>query len=143
MTKRKFSSSWLKSIVLPIPTSGKDHSNPTNYRPIPLTNILCKTLKRMVNSRIIEHQEQNNILSKFQCGGRRKRSTIDHLIFLESTIRKGQANNEEMVSIFFDMEKAYDTTWRYGILENIYSIGVQGEITIFIRKVPKQKEISS
>ena len=34
-----------------------------------------------------------------------KRTTIDHLLSLEATVRKAQANSEHIVSIFFDMEK--------------------------------------
>jgi hypothetical protein len=28
------------------------------------------------------------------------------------------------VSIFFDLEKAYDTTWKYGILKDLFDMGL-------------------
>ncbi|GBM46239.1 RNA-directed DNA polymerase from mobile element jockey [Araneus ventricosus] len=32
----------------------------------------------------------------------------------------------------FDMEKAYDRTWRYGIMRDLYRIGLRGNLPIFI-----------
>jgi hypothetical protein len=42
------------------------------------------------------------------------RSTLDHLVRFETFIRNAFAKKEHAVSIFFDLEKAYDTTWKYG-----------------------------
>jgi hypothetical protein len=37
--------------------------------------------------------------------------TLDHLVRFETFIRNAFAKKEHAVSIFFDLEKAYDTTW--------------------------------
>ena len=74
-----FPQCWRESIVIPIPNPGKDHTHDTNYRPIALTNVLCKVMERMIKKRLLQYLEQNKVLSKFQCGGRRDRSTNDHL----------------------------------------------------------------
>ena len=31
-----------------------------------------------------------------------------------------------MLSVFFDLEKAYHTTWRYGILQDLHILGLRG-----------------
>ena len=33
-----------------------------------------------------------------------------------------------MVSIFFDLEKAYDTTWRYGIMKGLHDMDLRGRL---------------
>ena len=33
---------------------------------------------------------------------------------------------------FFDLEKAYDTTWKYGILKDLHKIGLRGNLPKFI-----------
>jgi hypothetical protein len=38
---------------------GKDHSEPSNYRPIALTSCVCKTMERMINARLIWFLESN------------------------------------------------------------------------------------
>lgn len=40
--------------------------------------------------------------------------------------------NEYLVSIFFDLEKAYDTTWRYNILQELLNHGLKGNLVHFI-----------
>ena len=47
-----FPESWRLATIIPIPKPGKDHAEPTNYRPIALTSCLCKTLERMINKRL-------------------------------------------------------------------------------------------
>ena len=62
------------------------------------------------------------------------KSTIDHFVRLESFIRDGFLNKQEVVSIFFDLEKAYDTTWKYGILKDLHEAGLRGRMPVFISK---------
>ena len=58
-----------------------------DYRPIALTSCVCKTMDGMINKRFVWFLESNNILSNIQCGFRKNRSTIDHLVRLETVIR--------------------------------------------------------
>ena len=36
--------------------------------------------------------------------------------------------------IFFYLEKAYDTTWKYGILKDLFDMGLKGKVPTFISK---------
>ena len=38
-----------------------------------------------------------------------------------------------IILVFFDLEKAYDTAWRYGILKVLHDIGLWGELPLFIK----------
>ena len=40
-------------------------------------------------------------------------------------MRKAKANSEQVVSIFFYMEKSYDLTWRHGNLMDIHEAGIE------------------
>ena len=101
---------WLESTIIPISKPEKHPTNHSIFRQIVRTSVLCKVMERMVNVRLVDFFDQKRTLSTLQCGGRAKRTTNDHLLSLEATVRKAQANNEQVVSIFFDMEKAYDLT---------------------------------
>ena len=37
-----------------------------------------------------------------------------------------------MEHVFVDLEKAYDTTWRYGILKDMHKLGLRGRLPTFI-----------
>lgn len=77
--------------------------------------------------------EHHGLLSTFQCGFRRHRSTTDHLVHLETAIQDAFRHHEHLVAIFFDLEKAYDTTWRYGILRQLHAWGVRGHLGLFLQ----------
>jgi len=127
-----FPEQWRESIIVPVPKPGKEHSDPLNYRPISLTSVLCKTMERMVNNRLVDYLSSVGDFGLRQCGGMKGRSTIDHLVRMDEAIRRAFVNGEHLVSVYFDLEKAYDTTWRYGIIRDLYRLGLRGRILQFI-----------
>ena len=132
--------SWKEATVIPIPKPGKDNTNPNNYRPIALTSCICKTLERMINERLVWYLEKNNIITEFQSGFRHQRSTNDHLVRLETFIREAFIKKEHLLAVFFDLEKAYDTTWKYGIMNDLHEIGLKGRLPIFVQNFLSNRE---
>ena len=116
-----FPTSWKPAIIIPVHKPGKVLSDPSSYRPI--TNCLCKTMELMVNSRLTWYLEHHKVITEYQSGFRRRRSTVDNLVTLETSIRDAFVGRKHLVSIFFDLEKAYDTTWKYDILLDLYKTG--------------------
>ena len=80
----KFPESWELATIIRIPKPRKDHAELTNYRPIALTSCFCKTLERMINTRLVWYLEFNNLISPLQSGFRSERSTNDNLVRLET-----------------------------------------------------------
>ena len=123
---------WREATIVPIPKPGKDHTSSLSYRPIALTSCLCKTMERMVNERLIWYLESKFLITMYQSGFRRHRSVIDHLVRFETFIRDAFMRGHHMVSIFFDLEKAYDTTWKHGIMKDLHDAGLRGHLPVFI-----------
>ena len=128
-----FPPSWREEIVIPIPKPGKDHLDPSNFRPIALTSCLCKTMERMINARLMWSLESQGLLSEKQRGFRKNHSTLDHLVCFETLIRNAFVKKEHVLTIFFDIEKAYDTTWKHGILADLWNLGFRGHLSRFIQ----------
>ena len=124
---------WEIANVLPFCKPGKDRFVPTSYRPIALTSCLCKLMEKMVNVRLVWFLECKSILSPAQCGFRKMHPTTDVLIRLESSICEAFASKQHHVTVFFDLEKAYDTAWRYGILKAVHECGLRGKMPLFIK----------
>ncbi|OOZ28992.1 hypothetical protein BOW34_12860, partial [Solemya velum gill symbiont] len=40
---------------------------------------------------------------------------------------------EHVVTVFFDLEKAYETTWQYGILKDLFDFELKGRLPVFIQ----------
>ena len=51
-----------------------------------------------------------------QCAFRKQRSTTDYLVRLECFVREAFAQRQHAVGVFFDLEKAYESTWKFGIM---------------------------
>ena len=77
--------------------------------------------------------ETNGLITNMQTGFRKRRGTIDHLIRLETFIREAFIRKQHLTAVFFDLEKAYDTTWKYGILRDLYNLGFRGRLPMFIK----------
>ena len=93
----------------------------------------------MVHVRLSWFLEKNKILSSTEFGCRKNRSTLDSLTCLEHQIRKGFEQRKLTVAILFDIQKAYDTTWRYPILRSLYNNGLRGNLPIFIKNFPSER----
>ena len=129
---RTFPEEWREAYIVPIPKPDKDLSNPANFRPISLTSCLCKLMERMINNRLTWFLESNGYTSRWQSGARANRTTTDQLVRLEGYIREAWARKEHVVSVFFDIEKAYDTAWKYGVLSDLHKKGLRGNLLAFI-----------
>ena len=79
----------------------------------------------MVNNRLMWVLEFKGLLAS-------DRSTADHLVRFDSYIRNAFAPKEHVLAIFFDLEKAYDTTWKHGILSDLYDLDFRGHLPTFI-----------
>ena len=78
-----------------------------------------------MNSRLTWVLESKGLLASEQCGFRKGRSTADHLLRFDGFIRNAFAKKEHVIAIFFDLE-AYDTTWKHGILSDLYDLDFRG-----------------
>ena len=124
---------WKRAIVLSFLKPGKPSDDVTSYRPIALTSCVGKLLEKIINARLMNVLELNGVLSKYQFGFRRMHSAIDSLTRLASDITYAFQRKEHAVCVFFDMEKAYDTAWRHGIVRTLHEAGIRGRMATYIR----------
>jgi len=81
-------------------------------------------MERIVNNRFVWYLETNKIITPTQSGFRKGQSTTDQLVRLESFVREAFINKQHATAIFFDLEKAYNTTWQFGILKDLHDDGL-------------------
>ena len=55
-------------------------------------------------------------------------------------LREEFLNREHVVSIFFDLEKAYDTTWKYGIKKNLHEMDLRNRLPLFIQNFLSERK---
>ena len=52
--------------------------------------------------------------------------------YIWSLVREAFIQKQHVTAIFFDLEKAYDTTWKFGILKDLHDAGLRGRLPLFI-----------
>ena len=110
-----FPEKWRTGIVLSFLKPGKDPSDVKSYRPISLTSCVSKLLEKMVNTRLVLVLESKGLLPQQQNGFRKMRSTQNSLEKVTSNILSALNQKSIALCVSFDIEKAYEKTWRYHI----------------------------
>ena len=106
----------LKSaVIIFILKPGKDPTDPASYRPISLLEILAKIFEGILNARLMNHLEDNDLLPTMQFGFRRNRSTQDVTNIMTSYLVNNWDRHLKTVIVTKDVEKAFDTVWHRGL----------------------------
>lgn len=114
-----------KALVHPIHKGGSGDSV-NNYRPISVLTVLSKIFEKILNKKLINHLDKNNIISKNQFGFRSGRSTEDAVQGLTEHIVRGLDNGLKTVGIFLDLCKAFDTVSVPLLLSKMEQCGIRG-----------------
>ena len=117
-----------KSILINKPNKTK--KDPNNYRPIALINCLAKIMEKIINVRLTNYIEQNDIINKEQAGFRKNKSTHDKLFQLTQIAIQAKNRKQACASVFMDVEKAFDKVWHNGLLHTLQQHNIP---VIFIR----------
>ena len=72
----------------------KDPKDVRSYRPVALTNILCKIFESMTNKRLIWYLKKEKKIDDRQFGFRKQRSTIDTISKIKKNSRRFQEKGE-------------------------------------------------
>ena len=98
-------------------------------------------MEKIINNRLVWHLETNNLITNAQSGFRHNRSTTDNLAKLENDINIAISNKNHTIVVFFDLQKAYDTAWRFGVIKKLREYGIVGNLLVFIRNFLSNRKI--
>ena len=119
-----FPTKFKEANITPIHKKGPK-SNKENYRPISLTNILSKSFEHIFASNLMKHLEHNNILTDFQHGFRKSRSTVSQLLTTCHDLAIGLNQNTQTDGILLDFSKAFDRVSHKRLLHKLNFYGVR------------------
>ncbi|XP_069989444.1 uncharacterized protein [Penaeus vannamei] len=101
-----------RSLKQPSSLSFKSRENPpTDQRPISLLEKPGKNFERIINSRLHQHLELNNLLIPRQFGFRNFKSTSTAIDLAYEEIALGLADNNKVNIVLRDVAKAFDKVW--------------------------------
>ena len=131
--------SWKHGNVTPVYKKKGNPDVPDSYRPITVTNSLCKVLGHIITARFEQFVETNQLLSQGQCGYRRGRCVEDAVYMITEVARVRMADTSRRRQArftcvaFLDIKGAFDTVFHEALLVEIWRLGVRGPMWCLIR----------
>ena len=121
----KFPRGWNCGVITLIHKKGS-RASLGNYRPITVLISLSAFYSKVLNERLIEVVETNNLLGEIQSGFRKGRCGADNIFVLSTLLWKARAMNEKVHLGFVDVAKAYDSINRKILWRILESLGFGG-----------------
>ena len=132
LSEQQLPRDWLTANICPVFKKGEG-STASNYRPISLTCVICKTMEHILYHHIMAHLEQLNILKDYQHGFRKGRSCETQLIITVDEITKSLDNRSQADLLILDFSKAFDTVPHARLLKKLEHYGINELVLGWIR----------
>ena len=120
-----FPESWSLSIITPIFKAGV-RNDPCNCGGICVSGCLGKFFCSILNERLINYYDKNNIIHQSQIGFRPGFRTIDHIFTLRTLVDKyvNTVKQGKIYACFVNFKKAFDRVWHNGLLHKLLLVGI-------------------
>ncbi len=132
---------WKLAIVCPIHKKGKPANEADSFRPVSLLSSVSKTMERMVANRLIWWMDTNELFSPYQAGFRRFHDTFTHVLRLSEAAKQGMQSRAHTLAVFIDLKSAYDSVWRVGLEQKLYSMGIRGKMYCWLASFLSSRQL--
>ena len=103
-----FPQSWSEGFIVPLLKKG-NKEDVSNYRGITIISNLGKLFTNVLNARLVDFCEENDIISDSQFGFRKGRSTIDAIFILKGIVDSVINSKGRLYCAFIDLKRAFDS----------------------------------
>ena len=119
---------WKLACILPIFKRKGKINQINNYRPITLSCTLLKVFETMLSDNILKHFIKHKLFNKSQFGFLPRRSTNLQLIYQLELWHKALYDNDNVVTVYVDFAKAFDSVNVNVLLSKLFHYGIRGKI---------------
>ena len=94
-----------------------------------------KLFTSIINTRLKNYVESNNIINDYQTGFRSGYSTIDNMFILQTLIQILHNKKKKLFCAFIDLKRAFDTVWRIGLWSKLIKYNINGKCLKLIKNM--------
>ena len=125
-------SDWRNASIAPVFKKGDRHTA-ANYRPVSLTSVCCKLLEHIICRHMMNHLEDNHILTSLQHGFRSGHSCETQLLVTMDDLLKNIDKQGQTDMTILDFSKAFDVVPHKRLLHKLEKYGITGKTHGWIR----------
>lgn len=118
---------WKLAFIKPLHKKGSK-KQVSNYRPVSLTSIVCKTFERLIRNDMVNYMEENNLLSEQQHGFRSGKSCTTQLLELMEIWTDLLDQGFPIDCIYLDFAKAFDKVPHDRLRNKLKAYGFEGKL---------------
>ena len=122
---------WRTALITPIPKT-RPFTSPHNFRPISITSIFARTFEKILKARIVKHLSEHAIISPFQHGFQKSRSTVTALLQSLNDWTSIVDGGAGVDVIYLDFCKAFDKVPHSKLLNKLEIVGLHPRIIAWI-----------
>ncbi len=123
-----------RGIIIPLHKNGSV-SEANNYRGITLVSCMAKLFTKILNKRMQDWSDSNDVITDAQFGFRKGRSTVDAIFVLHELIVKTLNENNRLYCAFVDLKKAFDSVNRNAPWLKMYKCEIGGKMLRIVRSM--------
>ena len=113
-----------------------------NYRPIAVTEPIMRLYASILNNRLVEFTEGNDLRSHTQSGFRPGLSTLHNVFALQHFADRAKAGGQQLYTCFLDLKGAYDRVQRPLLWQVLQRLGVHGPMLAAVQSLYKDSGLS-
>lgn len=133
-----FPIAWKNSYITPIFKKG-DKCDIRNYRPVCIQSTIPKLFEKIILDKI--SFKLNGIITRFQHGFMKNRSTLTNLLIYENFIANAFADKCQVDSIYTDFSKAFDKVCHKILINKLRSMGITGNFLKWVESYLTNRQL--
>lgn len=110
-----------------------ERNNLANYRPVSILPVFSKVFEKILHSRLSNFIDKCNLLTPYQFGFRKNKSTEIALLEQKEYILTQFESKAIVVGIFVDYSKAFDLVNHNTLLKKLACYGVRGQVLLLLK----------
>lgn len=119
---------------------GGDKNSMTNYRPISILPVFSKVIEKLLHKRIVSFLTKHHIMTPFQFGFTKQRSTETALLMQKEIILDAFEKEIYTLGIFVDFSKAFDRINHITLIKKLEHYGFRGNFISVIKTYLKYRQ---
>ena len=121
-----------QALVTPMFKRG-DKLDPTSYRPIAVTEPLMRLYAGMLNARLLDYTDSNELRANTQAGFRPGHSVLHQVFTIRHMMQRQQHHGSKLFICLLDLKGAYDRVSRPLLWQALQRLGVHGTMLTAIQ----------